>query len=427
MAAAERGRLRRWQEHNFYEVIGVEPDATAIEIKKGFRQVALTCHPDKVPEEERQRATKKFQLIAEAYEVLSDATLRRKYDTVRPRLHLQTGLRSALNRRCNNAKAASGPRGMPDFLFGGARCEQCDGCQKRCPFVDMRPCRFCSSLICPHCEFCKKCKSSQCVGGVCERAKTKKEEVSRASQNADPLGREEGSYIRKGPSNAYPDCPQPRGPAASKGPQDTNFAAKQPHCETKSAREASEHQAPAASQVPTASQTPPEPADQPPEGPPLDHLGILLAMGFTEDQAQSAVQRSSSVEAAVEFLMNGGLAPVASAPPKPPPTMDPRQARFGIGAAGQGNNAENAKEEIWRQLTEPLPPRTDLGMVEALFREYSRPHSEAASAQNQNKDMQPQELTTTLLGLGFSIDQATAAVKRCSSLEAAVEWIANRS
>jgi DnaJ family protein C protein 3 len=55
--------------------------ATLKEIKKAYRELALQWHPDKHKgEEEKERAEKQFQLVAEAYEVLSDEEKRSKYD-----------------------------------------------------------------------------------------------------------------------------------------------------------------------------------------------------------------------------------------------------------------------------------------------------------------------------------------------------------
>lgn len=55
--------------------------ATLKEIKKSYRELALVWHPDKHKgEEEKEKAEKQFQLVAEAYEVLSDEEKRTKYD-----------------------------------------------------------------------------------------------------------------------------------------------------------------------------------------------------------------------------------------------------------------------------------------------------------------------------------------------------------
>ena len=51
------------------------------EIKKAYREQALVWHPDKHQgDDEKESAEKKFQEVAEAYEVLSDTEKRQKYD-----------------------------------------------------------------------------------------------------------------------------------------------------------------------------------------------------------------------------------------------------------------------------------------------------------------------------------------------------------
>jgi molecular chaperone DnaJ len=63
---------------DYYEVLGVSKNATADEIKKGYRKMALKYHPDKNPGD--AAAEKKFKEISEAYEVLSDEQKRQMYD-----------------------------------------------------------------------------------------------------------------------------------------------------------------------------------------------------------------------------------------------------------------------------------------------------------------------------------------------------------
>jgi len=63
---------------DFYEILGVQRNATEVEIKKAYRQMALKFHPDKNPG--NKEAEDKFKEAAEAYEVLSDADKRRRYD-----------------------------------------------------------------------------------------------------------------------------------------------------------------------------------------------------------------------------------------------------------------------------------------------------------------------------------------------------------
>ncbi|KAF2130656.1 DnaJ-domain-containing protein [Dothidotthia symphoricarpi CBS 119687] len=63
-----------------YEVLGLETDVTADEVKKAYRKLALKHHPDKAAEGEQEAAKKKFQEIAFAYAVLSDDRRRKRYD-----------------------------------------------------------------------------------------------------------------------------------------------------------------------------------------------------------------------------------------------------------------------------------------------------------------------------------------------------------
>ena len=63
---------------NYYEILGVPEAATAEEIKKAYRQLALKYHPDKNPDNPDAEAH--FKEIAEAYSVLGDEEKRRKYD-----------------------------------------------------------------------------------------------------------------------------------------------------------------------------------------------------------------------------------------------------------------------------------------------------------------------------------------------------------
>ena len=63
---------------DYYEVLGVSKSATADELKKAYRKVAMQYHPDRNPGD--KAAEEKFKEAAEAYEVLSDAQKKSQYD-----------------------------------------------------------------------------------------------------------------------------------------------------------------------------------------------------------------------------------------------------------------------------------------------------------------------------------------------------------
>lgn len=70
---------------DFYQLLGVEKSASAREIRKAFKKMAITAHPDKNTGD--PEAHEKFLRITRAYEVLKDEDLRKKYD-----LHGEAGL-----------------------------------------------------------------------------------------------------------------------------------------------------------------------------------------------------------------------------------------------------------------------------------------------------------------------------------------------
>ncbi len=63
---------------DYYKILGVEKSASEKEVKKAFRRLARQYHPDVNPDD--PQAEERFKEINEAYEVLSDAEKRRKYD-----------------------------------------------------------------------------------------------------------------------------------------------------------------------------------------------------------------------------------------------------------------------------------------------------------------------------------------------------------
>ena len=70
------------QFRDYYDVLGVARTATEDQIKSAYRKLARKYHPDVNPGD--KSAEEKFKEINEAYEVLSDADKRKKYDELGP-------------------------------------------------------------------------------------------------------------------------------------------------------------------------------------------------------------------------------------------------------------------------------------------------------------------------------------------------------
>ncbi|UCG59507.1 MAG: molecular chaperone DnaJ [Phycisphaerales bacterium] len=63
---------------DYYELLGVNKNASTDEIKRAYRRMAIKYHPDKNPDDKEAEA--RFKECAEAYEVLSDSDKRQRYD-----------------------------------------------------------------------------------------------------------------------------------------------------------------------------------------------------------------------------------------------------------------------------------------------------------------------------------------------------------
>jgi len=72
-------RRRRKSEFDYYETLEISENATADEIKRAYRRLAMKFHPDKNPG--NKEAETKFKQIAEAYEILNDSDLKAQYDS----------------------------------------------------------------------------------------------------------------------------------------------------------------------------------------------------------------------------------------------------------------------------------------------------------------------------------------------------------
>lgn len=72
---------RDYVEKDYYAALGVPKDAPTAEVKKAYRKLATSLHPDKNPGD--AAAEERFKAVSEAYDVLSDDVKRREYDEAR--------------------------------------------------------------------------------------------------------------------------------------------------------------------------------------------------------------------------------------------------------------------------------------------------------------------------------------------------------
>uniref|UniRef100_A0A3B3U0U9 DnaJ homolog subfamily C member 17 n=1 Tax=Poecilia latipinna TaxID=48699 RepID=A0A3B3U0U9_9TELE len=75
------GKAKEILQMDLYGLLGIESSATTKEIKKAYRQKALTCHPDKNPD--NPKAAELFHQLSQALEVLTDAAAKAAYDKIR--------------------------------------------------------------------------------------------------------------------------------------------------------------------------------------------------------------------------------------------------------------------------------------------------------------------------------------------------------
>ncbi len=112
---------------DFYELLGVSRDATADQIKKAYRKLAVKYHPDKNPD--NKEAEDKFKEISHAYEVLSDQSKRAQYDQFGHAAFSGTGRGGGgggfhdpfdiFSQVFGGRAGAAGGAGIFDELFGG--------------------------------------------------------------------------------------------------------------------------------------------------------------------------------------------------------------------------------------------------------------------------------------------------------------------
>ena len=120
---------------DYYKILGVPNTATQDEIKKAYRNLPRTMHPDLNPND--KEAHKKFQQINEANEVLSDPEKRKKYDQYgkdwkhaeqfEQARHSQQGSWSGGGQSFSGEFDEGGFSDFFESLFGGGEREVVDG------------------------------------------------------------------------------------------------------------------------------------------------------------------------------------------------------------------------------------------------------------------------------------------------------------
>ncbi|KAK6200985.1 DnaJ-like protein [Scheffersomyces amazonensis] len=93
----------------YYDILGVEPSATALELKKAYRKQAIKLHPDKNAND--PKAAEKFQELGEAYGILQDADSRALYD--------ELGVEGLKNENSGGANTDIDPSEFFTMVFGG--------------------------------------------------------------------------------------------------------------------------------------------------------------------------------------------------------------------------------------------------------------------------------------------------------------------
>ena len=144
---------------DYYDVLGVNRDASDDDIKKAYRKLAMKYHPDRNPDS--KAAEEKFKEVKEAYEILSDSQKRSAYDQFgHAGLDAQNGARSGAgfgdftdifsdifdsgrsgSRRSNDYRGADLRYNMEISLEEAAR-----GCEKQIRIPSQEECKVCRGV-----------------------------------------------------------------------------------------------------------------------------------------------------------------------------------------------------------------------------------------------------------------------------------------
>ncbi|MCH5376681.1 MAG: DnaJ domain-containing protein [Planctomycetes bacterium] len=158
--------IRRDDQQDYYEILGVPPDATLREITNAYYSLALKHHPDVCCED--QDSSTRFKRISQAYEVLSDVKRRREYD----RSHVSM---TKPHTARTSQPPASSPIGRPLHRDSVQRphAQRCSDLEVELPVVPEEaraggPCEFILTLPQP----CDRCRGGGRSGsGRCERCR----------------------------------------------------------------------------------------------------------------------------------------------------------------------------------------------------------------------------------------------------------------
>ena len=109
---------------DYYQILGIGEKATEQDIKNAFRNLALSYHPDRVPEKNRKWAHEKFREISEAYATLIDKEKRTTYNRNHQKIFLTKQQREEMLdmlRKIQEAFKLSSPKRflsiVVDFLY----------------------------------------------------------------------------------------------------------------------------------------------------------------------------------------------------------------------------------------------------------------------------------------------------------------------
>eukprot|EP00929_Paragymnodinium_shiwhaense_P083995 TRINITY_DN44898_c0_g1_i2.p1 TRINITY_DN44898_c0_g1~~TRINITY_DN44898_c0_g1_i2.p1 ORF type:complete len:588 (-),score=117.69 TRINITY_DN44898_c0_g1_i2:571-2334(-) len=499
MSRQDRERRARWTEHNFYEVLGIARTSSAADIKKAFKRVALSCHPDKVPEAERESATKRFQLLAEAYEVLSNERTRWEYDNIRgsggssappqrpspaPSPHSaptapayrggsaqQGGSHGGASAKTPYYRSSNPPAPPPkpkayDFsqraagVSADVHCKRCEGCDRMVALTALRNCRACQaqgvlSAICQSCDMCalcapddefgdfawsqKKPASRQRPGAQSAHTAKAAPQAAAPTAAAAPKPQQAGGYERPRPPEAVlraarAEVTKPKNKTSSGG------TSTPPAPASKAAFASFQRQAAAPGQATASKATPDQQGASANAADASGTAGViaqaLVDMGYSENDAAIASTRCSSVEAAVAFLADGAQydlsrraswretaedllergKPTAFAAASSVATAGAAAMNI-VGAAASvvGSAAADAASSA----VSNMPSLVGMGLGETL---EAAPRK-APLADAEDGDDAALSTVEILLALGFSEGDSKAAAARCSSVEAAVDYL----